>query len=115
MYGRDIPRTASAQYEWLRSQKRLWRVRPDGRALAKRLRPGDLLFWEHTYKPQRKPPVTHVMVYLGRDRSGRMLMAGSQNSRGVGIYRFVPEQRWGGYNWFLWFKRQGRFVAYGRP
>ena len=58
---------------------------PDTAWWAKRLQPGDLLFWEHTYKPQRKPPVTHVMVYLGRGERGELLMAGAQNSRGVGI------------------------------
>ncbi|MGH8045901.1 MAG: NlpC/P60 family protein, partial [Chthoniobacterales bacterium] len=73
--GINLPRTASDQYEWLRKRHRLWRGRPDPKALRKHLRPGDLLFWENTYKPPRKPPVTHVMVYLGTDASGRMMMA----------------------------------------
>ncbi len=106
----SLPRTASDQYEMLRSQRRLWPA-----SALSRLKPGDLLFWENTYKPKRKPPITHVMVYLGRDASGRMIMAGSQGSRGVDVYTFDPRQPMGGYNWFLWFKRKGKFVAYGRP
>ena len=113
--GVEIPRTASGQYESLRQKKRLWRVRPNAGALRKALRPGDLLFWEHTYRPVRKPPVTHVMVYLGTDSSGRMQMAGSQGSRGVDTYTFDPTGKMGSYSFFLWFRREGRFVAYGRP
>lgn len=113
--GIEIPRTASSQYDWLKKNKRLWRVRPNAAALRKRLKPGDLLFWEHTYRPVRKPPVTHVMVYLGTDAQGRMLMAGSQGSRGVDTYTFDPTAKMGSYPFFLWFRRDGRFVAYGRP
>jgi cell wall-associated NlpC family hydrolase len=113
--GIELPRTASSQYEWLKKNKRLWRVRPNAAALRKRLKPGDLLFWEHTYRPVRKPPVTHVMVYLGTDAQGRMLMAGSQGSRGVDTYTFDPAAKMGSYPFFLWFRRDGRFVAYGRP
>jgi hypothetical protein len=55
------------------------------------------------------------MMYLGRDASGRMWMAGSQGKRGVGIHEFRPQQRMGGYNWFLWFRREGRFIGFARP
>ncbi len=114
-HGIELPRTASGQYEWLRARKKLWRVRPNPSALKRVLRPGDLLFWEHTYRPVRKPPVTHVMVYLGTDSSGRMRMVGSQGSRGVSTYNFDPTLKMGSYPFFLWFRRDGRFVAYGRP
>lgn len=113
--GVTLPRTASAQYEWLRSRGRLWRVGPDERRLRQRLRPGDLLFWEHTYRPTRRPPVTHVMVYLGTDERGRLLMAGSQGASGPDTYVFRPGQKMGGYRFFFFFRRDGRFVAYGRP
>jgi len=120
--GIELPRTASEQYNFVRQRGKLRRVGglfggvPDTPWWAKRLRPGDLLFWEHTYKPQRKPPVTHVMVYLGRDGRGNLLMAGAQNSRGVDIYRLQPRVPYGGYRGgFLGlFKKQGRLVAYGR-
>lgn len=113
--GYELPRTASDQYEKLRYARRLWKVNAASNGWRKRLRPGDLLFWENTYRPKRKPPITHVMVYLGRNPDGSMRMAGSQGSKGVDIYTFRPETPYGGYNWFLWFRRTGKFVAYGRP
>lgn len=119
--GIELPRTASDQYQFVRQHGRLKRVGgifggvPEEGWWAKRLRPGDLLFWEHTYKPKRKPPVTHVMVYLGRDASGDLLMAGAQNSRGVGIYKLRPRVAYGGHGGFLGlFRKKGRLVAYGR-
>jgi len=113
--GIEIPRTASDQYEWLRQRRRLWKARPDAKSLRKKLQPGDLLFWQDTCKPVRKPPITHVMLYLGTDESGRMKMAGSQGSSGPDIYVFDPALRMGGYRFFLFFKKKGKFVAYGRP
>ncbi len=113
--GVDLPRTASDQYEYLRQRRQLWRVGTDPRKLRKKLQPGDLLFWENTYKPVRKPAITHVMTYLGTDSSGQMKMAGSQGSKGVNVYTFSPERKMGGYRAFLFFRRDGKFVAYGRP
>jgi cell wall-associated NlpC family hydrolase len=119
--GIEIPRTASDQYKYVRQNGRLKRAGglfgrvPEKSWWAKRLRPGDLLFWEHTYKPKRKPPITHVMVYLGPDDSGHLLMAGAQNSRGVGIYKLQPQVSYGGHGGFLGlFKKKGKLVAYGR-
>ena len=118
--GVELPRTASEQYTYVRSRGKLKRVGglfggvPDTEWWAKRLKPGDLLFWEHTYKPQRKPPVTHVMVYLGRGERGELLMAGAQNSRGVGVYKLQPRVVYGGHGGFFGlFKKKGRLVAYG--
>jgi len=115
LWGRNLPRTASDQFLYFRQQRKFKKARPDAARLARVLRPGDFLFWEHTYKPRRKPPVTHVMMYLGRDRNGKMMMAGAQGSRGVRIYEFRPQSRMGGYNTFLWFRREGRFIGYARP
>lgn len=119
--GIELPRTASDQYLYVRRQGRLKRVGglfggvPEARWWAKRLRPGDLLFWEHTYKPKRQPPVTHVMVYLGKDGRGNLLMAGAQNSRGVDIYKLQPRTSYGGHGGFLGlFRKKGKLVAYGR-
>jgi hypothetical protein len=129
--GIDIGRTASDQYYLLRQRGLAWRIPAglEGDALVahltQRLRPGDLLFWEHTYKPKRNPPVTHVMVYLGRNRGGDLLMAGSQThgtgrdprvTGGPDIYAFEPEAAAGGYSTWLGLGRvKGRFVGYGRP
>ena len=117
----SLPRTASDQYLYVRRHGYLKRAggffggTPDTAWWTKRLKPGDLLFWEHTYKPKRKPPVTHVMVYLGRDGNGTPLMAGAQNSRGVNIYKLQPRAAYGGHGGFLGlFKKKGKLVAYGR-
>jgi len=119
--GIEMPRTASDQYNYVRREGRIKRVGglfggvPEKSWWAKHLQPGDLLFWEHTYKPKRKPPVTHVMVYLGRDERGELLMAGAQNSRGVGIYKLHPRTPYGGHGGFLGlFRKKGKLVAFGR-
>ena len=119
--GIELPRTASDQYNYVRRNGRLQRAGglfggvPEKSWWARRLRPGDLLFWEHTYKPPRRPPVTHVMVYLGPDEAGNLLMAGAQNSRGVGIYKLQPRVSYGGHGGFFGlFKKKGKLVAYGR-
>ena len=63
------------------------------------LKPGDLLFWSDTYKTDRDPPVTHTMIYLGREKgTGNRIMAGSSDGRtyhglerwGVSIFDFKP-------------------------
>ena len=119
--GVSLPRTASDQYLYVQHHGRLKRAggffggTPDRSWWVKRLKPGDLLFWEHTYKPPRHPPVTHVMIYLGRDENGTPLMVGAQNSRGVGIYQLQPQVVYGGHGGFLGlFRKKGKLVAYGR-
>lgn len=119
--GISLPRTASDQYIFFKKHGQLKRAgglfggTPDTAWWKKHLKPGDLLFWEHTYKPKRQPPVTHVMVYLGPDENGVPLMAGTQNSRGVNIYKLQPRAAYGGHGGFLGlFRKKGRLVAYGR-
>ena len=129
--GIELPRTASDQYYYLHLQNKAWDVpqASDGYAdtsyLRENLKPGDLLFWENTYRPERQPPITHVMVYLGTDDKGQWLMVGSQSShggmhnrRGGGpdIYVFDPHKPSGGYTtWLGLIRHKGRFCAYGRP
>lgn len=128
--GIDLPRVASSQYWSLRQAGKAWRTpmkgdTPDEDALRRKLQVGDLLFWEHTYKPRRDPPITHVMVYMGTDEKDRMLMFGSSSggkglySRkrgGPDVYRFYPQAKMGGYStWLGLGKVRGRFVGYGRP
>jgi hypothetical protein len=126
--GVDIGRTASEQYVNLLNRGRLWTVPKDNQGnpskafLDKNLRPGDLLFWEHTYRPVRWPPITHVAIYLGKDEKGRHLMAASNSSGtatrrgGPNIYVFRPEMNFGGYRPIGSHRyRHGRFVAFGRP
>jgi cell wall-associated NlpC family hydrolase len=129
--GIQLPRTASDQYYYLHLQGKAWDVpqAADGYAdanyLRRNLKPGDLLFWENTYRPERQPPITHVMVYLGTNDKGQWIMAGSQSSRGgehnrrnggPDVYVFRPSQPCGGYTtWMGLVHHRGRFCAFGRP
>jgi LysM repeat protein len=129
--GIELPRTASDQYYYLHLQNKAWDVPQtasgfaDCNYLRANLKPGDLLFWENTYKPERQPPITHVMVFLGTNDKGEWIMAGSQSSRGgehnrprggPDIYVFNPTRPCGGYStWMGLVHHQGRFCAFGRP
>jgi len=129
--GIQLPRTASDQYYYLHLQGKAWDVPQasdgwaDGNFLRRNLKPGDLLFWENTYRPERQPPITHVMIFLGVNDKGQWIMAGSQTSRGgehnrrnggPDIYVFRPDQPCGGYStWLGLVHHRGRFCAFGRP
>jgi cell wall-associated NlpC family hydrolase len=129
--GIELPRTASDQYYYLHLQDKAWDVPMTSRGFAdcnylrSNLKPGDLLFWENTYRPERQPPITHVMIFLGTDSSHRWLMAGSQSGHhglynphrnGPDVYIFDPTHYSGGYTtWLGLVHHKGRFVAYGRP
>ena len=129
--GIELPRTASDQYYYLHLQNKAWDVPQadngfaDCNFLRENLKPGDLLFWENTYEPERQPPITHVMIFLGANEKGEWIMAGSQTSRGgehnrrnggPDIYVFNPTKPCGGYTtWLGLVHHQGRFCAYGRP
>ena len=129
--GIELPRTASDQYYYLHLQDKAWDVPFTSRGFAdcdylrSHLRPGDLLFWENTYRPERQPPITHVMIFLGSNERGQWIMAGSQTSRGgehnrrdggPDVYVFDPTKPCGGYTtWLGLVHHQGRFCAYGRP
>jgi cell wall-associated NlpC family hydrolase len=98
---KDVPRDASEQYSWVRKAEKFRAVisrRLDGFELDE-LKPGDLLFWSGTYKTDRDPPVTHAMIYLGREAgTGNRVMVGSSDGRsyhglqrwGVSVFDFKP-------------------------
>ncbi len=124
--GKELPRTASDQYVALLEQGRITPAprQRDGSVDLERLfgmlRSGDLLFWEWTYNTKRSPPITHVMIYLGRTANGVHKMFGA-NSRSQGelsgtrggpdVYIFDPRKPMGGVRG----PQDGRFVAFGRP
>jgi len=55
------------------------------------LKPGDLLFWTGTYSIQRDPPITHAMIYLGREKkTGMRVMVGASDGR-----TYQSQQRFG--------------------
>ncbi|MGF1677808.1 MAG: NlpC/P60 family protein [Candidatus Methylacidiphilales bacterium] len=122
-FGLNLPRVASGQYWELEKAGKVFKapVLPDGRVddqrLIESLASGDLLFWEWTYDIKRSPPITHVMIYLGRDAKGIPKMAGSSSSRsgGVGTYTFNPNAPMGGVRSASGgYKKVARFVGHGR-
>lgn len=115
--GFAAPRMAHLIYLWADNAKTLIRVK-NCHALSDpqlaRLRPGDLLFWEGTYDiGNRRPPISHVMIYLGHEKStGRPVMVGASSGRyyagrprhGVSVFDFVMPSA----------KSESKFVAYAR-
>jgi len=129
VFGLDIPRVASSQYAMLKKQglisyaPRLQSGEVDQQTLVSQLRSGDLLFWEWTYDIKRSPPITHVMIYLGRTADGTAKMVGSASrsrgevtkSGGVDVYTFNANAPMGGVRDFFGNTvRKGRFVGFGR-
>jgi cell wall-associated NlpC family hydrolase len=95
----DIPRQSSDQYLWVRKKSDFQAVMSRNRDTFElaALRPGDLLFWSGTYRTEREVPITHVMIYLGKEkRSGRPVMVGASDGRsyegkrryGVSVFDF---------------------------
>jgi cell wall-associated NlpC family hydrolase len=95
----DVPRDSSQQYVWVRKAGNFHAVlsRHEDSFELDALKPGDLLFWIGTYKIERDPPVTHAMIYLGREkRTNKRIMVGASDGRtydgkqrfGVSIFDF---------------------------
>lgn len=108
----NTPRDASLMYVWLQRSGRMHYVHSDyfNSPEFNQLRPGDLLFWTGTYFTRRKPPITHVMLYLGKDRHHHPLMFGASEGtyhgrvvRGIGVFDFMLPNRYD----------RAKFVAYG--
>jgi cell wall-associated NlpC family hydrolase len=89
----DVPRDSSQQYVWLRKAGNFNAVlsRKEDSFELDALKPGDLLFWCGTYNIDRDPPITHTMIYLGREkRTKKRVMVGSSDGR-----TYDGKQRWG--------------------
>jgi len=90
---KDVPRDASGQYAWVRKAGKFRAVvsrKLDGFEMDE-LKPGDLLFWVGTYDTEHDPPVSHTMIYLGREKeTGDRVMVGSSDGRS-----YHGLQRWG--------------------
>src|SRR5437660_11439694 len=88
-----VPRDSSEQYVWLRRAGKFEPVvsRKDDSFEFENLKPGDLLFWTGTYGIQRDPPITHAMIYLGREKkTGARVMVGASDGR-----TYQSQQRFG--------------------
>jgi peptidoglycan DL-endopeptidase CwlO len=80
----DVPRDSSQQYVWVRKAGNFHAVlsRHEDSFELDALKPGDLLFWIGTYKIERDPPVTHAMIYLGREKqTNKRIMVGASDGR----------------------------------
>src|SRR6266704_4173117 len=117
----DVPRDSSQQYVWVRKAGNFYAVlsRKEDSFEFDDLKPGDLLFWSGTYKIDRDPPVTHTMIYLGREkRTKKPIMVGASDGRtydgkqrfGVSVFDFKlpPPQNSNDA------KLSPAFVGYGR-
>ena len=90
---KDVPRDSSQQYVWVRKAGAFNAVlsRHEDTFELDALKPGDLLFWSGTYNIDRDPPVTHTMIYLGREkRTNKRVLIGSSDGR-----TYDGKQRWG--------------------
>jgi peptidoglycan DL-endopeptidase CwlO len=90
---KDVPRDSSQQYVWVRKAGNFDAVlsRHEDTFELDALKPGDLLFWSGTYNIDRDPPITHTMIYLGREkRTNKRVMIGSSDGR-----TYDGKQRWG--------------------
>ena len=89
----DVPRDSSQQYVWVRKAGNFDAVlsRKEDSFEFDALKAGDLLFWRGTYNIDRDPPITHTMIYLGREkRTKKRVMVGSSDGR-----TYDGKQRWG--------------------
>ena len=95
----DAPRDSSQQYVWVRKAGNFNAVlsRHEDSFEFEALKPGDLLFWRGTYNIDRDPPITHTMIYLGREkRTKKRVMVGASDGRtydgkqrfGVSVFDF---------------------------
>jgi hypothetical protein len=101
---KEVPRDASEQYIWVRKAGTFQAVlgHQDDTFELDALKPGDLLFWSGTYRIERDPPITHTMIYLGREKGTKQrIMVGSSDGRsykgqsrfGVSVFDFKVAPR----------------------
>ena len=94
-----VPDDSKDQYTWLRSAGTFEPVvsGKDDSFELNGLKPGDLLFWSGAYSSERDPPITHAMIYLGREKkTGARVMVGASDGRtyqgqqrfGVSVFEF---------------------------
>lgn len=100
----DVPRPGNEIYLWVAQKGKLHVVTSSSFDSLEfsYLKPGDLLFWSGTYHVRRVPPITHVMLYLGKDTQGQRLMFGASDGRtyqgksmwGVSLFDFkLPDPK----------------------
>jgi len=109
----NVPRQSDQLYNWLLQNGKLHKVTKQSFYSPEftKLKPGDLLFWSGTYNTHRESAISHVMMYLGKNKQGQRLMFGASDGRtyagkkmwGVSVFDFyLPDQN-----------DAARFVGYG--
>lgn len=112
-YKQNVPRQSDQIHSWVKKRGKYHSVksRTFNSNEFNHLKPGDLLFWTGTYPVKRKSPISHVMLYLGKNKEGKRLMFGASNGPtykdkpvwGVSVFDFkLPSAR-----------SKSRFVGYG--
>lgn len=97
---KDVPRQSDEMCQWVEKKTQL-HLTPTATSFDNdefaALKPGDLLFWTNTTETKRKLPVTHVMIYLGKQKkTGRRIVFGASDGRsfegqrrsGVSVFDF---------------------------
>jgi len=95
----DVPRSAEEMFSWAKEKGKLYPVTEQefNSVQFSHLKPGDLLFWTGTYAATpSESGVTHVMIYLGKNKNKQPLMFGSSDGRtyqgkkmwGVSVFDF---------------------------
>lgn len=112
---KNVPRQSNTLYLWVRMADNFRAVLSHNQETPElnELKPGDLMFWTGTYNIEHDPPVTHVMIYLGRLKSnGRRVMVGSSEGR-----RFMGKSKNGvtvfDFDLPTFGRDEPRFVGYG--
>lgn len=92
----DVPRDAEGMFNWVKKNGKLYQVtsKDFNSSEFSELKPGDLLFWSGTYATTHS--ISHVMLYLGKNKKGERLMFGASDGRtyqgkkmwGVSIFDF---------------------------
>lgn len=95
----EVPRSSHLIYQWALNNGHFYPVKDDKITSPQfsHLKPGDLLFWNGTYVVKHDPDVTHVMMYIGKNKNGQLLMVGGSNGRtykgrqiwGVSVFDFI--------------------------
>jgi hypothetical protein len=88
----NAPRSSSGIYQWVVDKGKFYPVKTKDLSSTEfnHLKPGDLLFWEGTYKTKHNPPISHVMLYLGTNEKNQPLMFGASDGRS-----YQGKQMWG--------------------
>lgn len=94
----EIPRDSYGMYQWTLKKGKFYPINSVQFTSSEfsQLKPGDLLFWSGTYSVNRKPPISHVMIYLGVNKDNQPLMFGASDGRtyqnkkmwGVSVFDF---------------------------